>query len=202
VSNVTLNDLHSIHCIFFSGQATSRTFDAPGKQGTQVKYATEELRLISLVLRCLKANNYKIYSRRDFAASESTHHSQDRVYQITLSESQRRAAEALLSLLDSDLIHTSPGMARGIDDFLETIYMPDNTFASFKDTFVSPMVAFMCIRSVHDSGGFRHPKNITCELVGIQYSLRLLLLFHVQGLWDKMATTATDEELVGQDWFQ
>ncbi|KAH7918023.1 hypothetical protein BV22DRAFT_1134916 [Leucogyrophana mollusca] len=77
-----------------------------------------------------------------------------------------------------DKLNTSSNGELAVDIFraLKTLYMPVNTFDIFGYRYLSPVVAYLCLRSVHPDGGFIEPKLLTTHYIKTQFGIRLFLL--------------------------
>jgi hypothetical protein len=118
---------------------------------------------------------------------------------VTLTEAQISAIEKLNAHLTGSA-YNSKELFSGIDDLVEALYMPTNSDEMLSSIFISPVVAFMCIRALAAKGGFRPPKLITGPMVALQCDIRLCIFFVVMRRWRQRKETGQLE--ADGDWFQ
>jgi hypothetical protein len=123
----------------------------------------------------------------------------DGAYCLTLTDAQISAVENLNALLEGHP-YNSKDIFLAVDDLAVALYMPTNTIQMGSNIFVSPVVAFMCLRAVAEGGGFLPPKSITGNLVALQCDVRLCIFFVVMKFWHQRMTTGGLE--ADGDWFQ
>ncbi|KAG2336410.1 hypothetical protein BDR05DRAFT_124015 [Suillus weaverae] len=63
--------------------------------------------------------------------------------------------------------------------------MPQNTLEMFNDNFISPVIAYICLRSVCRDGHFESPKLLSTHYVKTQFGIRLYLLEFMQRQYKK-----------------
>ncbi|OAX37324.1 hypothetical protein K503DRAFT_783713 [Rhizopogon vinicolor AM-OR11-026] len=100
-------------------------------------------------------------------------------YLLTLSAEQLEASRSLLDLL-KELKYHDPKLKDGIQAVLSSVYMPKNTLQMFDNSYINPVVAYICLRSVNSHGGFLPPKQLTNPLVKTQFGIRLFILEFIQ----------------------
>jgi hypothetical protein len=174
-----------------------------------MRYSLEELRLLSFVVRSFDSGQYSIASdddeasdgyRSDGSTTPPTYkHIKNGAYCITLTETQISAIEKLNAYLAGST-YNSKELFSGIDDLVEALYMPTNSDEMLSNIFISPVVAFMCIRALAAKGGFRPPKLITGPMVALQCDIRLCIFFVVMRRWRQRKETGQLE--ADGDWFQ
>ncbi|KAG2092299.1 uncharacterized protein F5147DRAFT_779694 [Suillus discolor] len=150
-------------------KGTSERFNVPAKMKTRVSYALEEVRLISIILRCISDRAYMI------PGSVSPQQPPSSKYQLALTEEQLKAGLSLMDLLKNALVDDA-SLQDSISSLLNTVYMPRNTLQMFANSYANPTIAYICLRSVHVDGGFESPTLLTPYHVKTQFGIRLHVL--------------------------
>ncbi|KAG1795942.1 uncharacterized protein HD556DRAFT_1441771 [Suillus plorans] len=150
-------------------KGTSERFNVPARIKTRVSYALEEVRLISIILRCISDRAYAI------AGSVPPLQPSSSKYRLTLNEEQLKAGLSLTYLLQNALVDDA-SLQEGISSLLNAVYMPRNTLQMFANSYVNPTIAYICLRSVHADGGFESPTLLTPYHVKTQFGIRLHVL--------------------------
>lgn len=83
---------------------------------------------------------------------------------------------ALLQQVDS----ADEDLSKAIKAARKSLYMPGDTFHLLMHPFLSAVIVFICLRSVHPEGGFWGPKRLTTFYAKMQFSIRLFLLQEAQ----------------------
>jgi hypothetical protein len=138
-------------------------------------YALEEVRLLCLILRCVLHDTYILTpSPPASSMSSSSPH-----YHLSLSPQQLHASQSLVGLLKQTHCD-SLKLKESIQTILGSIYTPQNTLGMFQDSYINPVVAYICLRSVHSDGGFHSPKLLTTYHVKTQFGIRLYILEYIE----------------------
>jgi hypothetical protein len=177
-----------------------------------MKYSLEELRLFAFVLRCFDSGQYftdgaggysETSSDTDTSQSSETSapHIRNGIYCINLTLAQVSAIKNLNDRL-ATCAYNSKDLRDAIDALAEALYMPDNTDEMLVNIFVSPVAAWMCLRSLVKGGGFAAPKLITGKLVAGQCSIRLCIFFSVMRKWRQRREAGKNASEAEGDWFQ
>lgn len=58
--------------------------------------------------------------------------------------------------------------------------MPQNTLDMFNDNYVNPVIAYICLRSVHRDGHFESPKLLSTHYIKTQFGIRLHVLTFIR----------------------
>ncbi|KAI6025371.1 hypothetical protein PISMIDRAFT_16882 [Pisolithus microcarpus 441] len=164
-------------------------FNCPAKDRTICSYALEEVRLLCLVLRCVQKKAYTTFGP-SLPLGEKP--------QLVLTRKQLTATQALLKALLSHQQISHSQLMPLINDLLQDIYMPDNSFDMIENSFVNPANLYTCFRSMASQGGFEEPKRLTHLYAKIQFAMRLTIMDTVEQLRKSMRTTArncSDEQL-------
>ncbi|KAI6126775.1 hypothetical protein F5141DRAFT_1060467 [Pisolithus sp. B1] len=93
--------------------------------------------------------------------------------QLVLTGKQLSGTQALLQALASHQQISHLQLMPLINDVLQDIYMPDNSFDMIKNSFVNPANIFTCFQSVASQGGFEEPRNCSDEQLYDQFSLEM-----------------------------
>lgn len=185
-----------------------KKYNPPAKRSSRVRYALEELRLLSFVIRCYSDG---LYLAPSGAASPSpaplevsetssfTHVSKQKngKYAIVLTDAQVNAVRTLLEHLGA-YAYNARDLHTAIDTLAEALYMPDNAQNMMADAFESPVMAMVCLRTIKSDGGFKNPKHITVNLVALQSPIRQCLYF--TAIRRQHNTDQQDDP--SYDWFQ
>ncbi|KAG2045473.1 hypothetical protein BDR06DRAFT_1015619 [Suillus hirtellus] len=156
-------------------KAMSERFSAPRTKRSRASYALEEFRLLCLILRSVLLDAYTVATSLPAQNSSDSRLSSDDQYRLTLSAEQLEASQLLLNLL-RQLKHDDPKIKDGIEMVLFSVYMPKNTLQMFDDSYINPVVAYICLRSVDSDGGFLPPSLLTNPHVKTQFCIRLFIL--------------------------
>lgn len=159
----------------------SAPFSAPLTKPARASYALEEVRLLCLILRCVSRGTYTLGTS---SPASSASRPSTALYHLSLSKEQLDTAQSLLRLL-GDTVQSDLKLVDAIRTTLGSIYMPQNTLEMFNDNFISPVIAYICLRSVHSEGHFESPKLLSTHYVKTQFGIRLYLLEFVQSQYKK-----------------
>jgi hypothetical protein len=194
-----------------SGQSTNKKFNPPAKKKDRMRYSLEELRLLSFVIRCFDNGHFSAPSGSEGFLSEDdldspsagirASHIKNGTYCLTLTSQQIGAISDLNDRL-ADSAYNDRGLSNAIDVLAEMLYMPDNSEEMMSNIFVSPVMAFACLRAIAVDGGFLPPKSITGNLVALQCAIRLCIFFVVMKLWRRRKATGGKTREPDGDWFR
>ncbi|KAG2093716.1 uncharacterized protein F5147DRAFT_820858 [Suillus discolor] len=151
-------------------KSLAERFNAPTCRHSRVAYASEEVRLLCFVLRCIAQKTYTLLPM----GPESTV-TTNGSYHLFLTNSQLEASAILQKLLTSSQ-EGCEDLTDAIHNILEQLYMPSNTLDMFQNRYISPVAAFVCLRAVHPDGGFITPELITPTTVRTQFDIRLFVM--------------------------
>jgi hypothetical protein len=71
-------------------------------------------------------------------------------------------------------------LKESIQTILASIYTPQNTLGMFHDSYINPVVAYICLCSVHSDGSFHSPKLLTTYHVKTQFGICLYILENIE----------------------
>ena len=162
-----------------------------------MKYALEELRLLSMVMRCYWDQQFSM-SSDDGESVSSGSSTGSSGYSLTLTTSQLMAIRRLEDHL-IQYTYNSNMLQRLINNLTEALYMPENSHNMVSDIFVSPVASFMCLRAVNRVGGFSVSKHITTRWVGLQCGIRLCIFDVAMEKWRQVMES---NGLVPTNWFE
>lgn len=173
-----------------------------------MKYSIQELRLLSFVVRCFDSGQFSASAASEGSESDSDsiadpikRHVKDGAYCIILTQAQISAIEDLNARL-ADSAYNSKNLFDAMDTLAEALYMPQNSDEMMADIFVSPVVAMICLAALTAEGGFRPPKSIVGDLVGLQFGIRLCIFFVVMKRWRQRKQARGQAPEGDGDWFQ
>jgi hypothetical protein len=175
-----------------------------------MKYLLEELRLLSFVIRCFDGGLFSSPSGSESTSEGSLSDgeeavppssAQSRAYRLTLTGSQIEAIEVLNEWL-ADSPYNDGDLLDAIDVLVQALYMPDNCDDMMAHIFVSPVMAFTCLKALAIGGGFLPPKSITGNLVALQCAIHLCIFFMVMKLWQQRKATGGKSIDPDGDWFR
>ncbi|KAG2030508.1 hypothetical protein BDR03DRAFT_1017063 [Suillus americanus] len=152
-------------------KSMQQLFSAPIVQHTRIAYASEEVRLLCFVLRCISNKVYTVLPNGTQPTAPITHDQ----YHVSLTTAQLDQFIVLQKKLASRQTN-SEHLIGTLNDVLETLYMPSNALEMFRDHYINPVAAFICLRAIHPDGGFINPENIAYTTVRTQFDIRLFLL--------------------------
>lgn len=164
---------------------------------------------MAVALRCFFINSYTVYHHSPKNAIGPVHNQPSGVdqrskfqqYSPVFTTEQLSSIRYLVDMLRNEP-ESSPVLVEAIDSLLETIYMPNNTYALYGNPYATLSTQFLCLRSIHSGGGFIDPRYITHYLTANQFGVRHTLFVYAHRLWKEMGQNLTQEELEGQDWFR
>ncbi|KAF8121677.1 hypothetical protein EV363DRAFT_1139096, partial [Boletus edulis] len=141
-------------------------FRCPTKATTVHSYALEEVMLLCFVLRCIKRNLICLDAETPWDG--------DKFYLPLTSRQLAGFQQLLVSLQDPQ--SSNCDLSNAVKVALKSIYMPDNRFDILAHPFLSAIIAYIGIRSIHPEGGFWNPKRLTSFYAKTQFGIRLFLL--------------------------
>ena len=127
------------------------------------------------ILRCIEQDLYRVDPISPWDGD---------FFYLSLTTEQLEAFRTLQDLLDQKPRSSSQALCNAITIALRSLYLPSNCFDMLTESFLSPVIAFVCFCSVHSEGGFCNPKRLTSIYAKTQFGIRLFLLKEGQAMYN------------------
>lgn len=178
-----------------SGQATNKKFSPPVKKKDRMRYSLEELCLLSFVVHCFDSSQFYsssngtegFLSDDGMTSPSGASPVKNGSYHITLTLS--KLASSNLNDHSADSPYNAREFSDAINVLSEVLYILSNSDEMMSDIFVSPVMGFVCLKSLSVDGGFLPLKSVTGKLVALQCVIRLCIFFVVMKIWHKRKMT-------------
>ncbi|KAF8432914.1 hypothetical protein L210DRAFT_3650015 [Boletus edulis BED1] len=148
-------------------------FRCPTRRSTITMYGLQEAVLLCFVLRCIQQNLMREDMKTPWDGES---------FYLALTPDQVNSFRRLLTLLQQ-VDSSDEDLSRAIKAARKSLYMPEDTFHLLMHPFLSAIIVFICLRSVHPEGGFWSPKRLTTIYAKTQFSIRLFLLQEAQEMY-------------------
>ena len=167
-------------------------FRCPLHRSTITSYGLEQVMLLCFVLRCIE---------RGLIHQDAKSPWEGDTFYLPLGSEQFTRFQQLLSLLRNPK-SSEQAIFSAIKMTCQNLYMPGNCFDLLSHPFLSVVIVYACLRSVHPQGGFWDPKRLTSIYAKMQFGIRLFLLHEAQDVYMRFDAEYSDGDKKYQEYMK